>query len=335
MGKKDLPPTLLSMPLHEAGLISDPDVGLVPAPVQLTCDYLRKEGLESEGLFRKAGNSKRIDQLLSDISTYYLDREHSCVDNPERLMFDLLGQPLLSVHDVANALLRYLRNLPEPLLSNQYIPVICQSLEEYQLAVGENGGIFNLKEDAAEETLVDEKEEEALQLLLARMQYMITKMLPPANRATLNVVIDLCIALSNEQATNRMTPANIGVCIGMTVATPTVLQLIIQFNEIIIPKDESKKFAGAIGYQAIAGLDFTRTVESMPTFTLGSGSSATDQFCLGTLTFHGGMNSSYTMDKKERPSSWIGGGKQKDKDEKRVSTTAPRMGGTLEEKERK
>eukprot|EP01134_Creolimax_fragrantissima_P004484 CFRG4484T1 len=331
MGKKDQALTLLNMPLQEAANCSD-EKGLVPAPVQLTCDFLRTQGLETEGLFRKAGNNKRIDTLLQDISTYYLDKDSSQVDNPERILYDLLGHPLVSVHDAANALLRYLRNLPEPLLSNQYIPCFCQCVEDYQEVVGDTARLSESKDVKESAVHVD-----ALQLLQARMQYMITKMLPPANRETLMVVIQLCTALSEKQEVNMMTPANIGVCIGMTVATPTVLQLIIEHHNIIIPMDDSKKFSGAVGYKAILGLDFNRKVENMRAFTLSAGSSATDGFNLGTLTFAGSaINTRMTMEKKgDRPTSWMGVGRKKEKhaeiEHRRGSSTV----GRTEDKERK
>lgn len=44
----------------------------MPGPVTLLCGYIGNHGLEVEGIFRKAGSSKRIQDLLDKICACFL-----------------------------------------------------------------------------------------------------------------------------------------------------------------------------------------------------------------------------------------------------------------------
>lgn len=58
----------------QASIKSDPK-GLVPGPVSLFCDFIVANGLEVEGVFRKAGSSKRINELLERVCDCFLKPE--------------------------------------------------------------------------------------------------------------------------------------------------------------------------------------------------------------------------------------------------------------------
>uniref|UniRef100_A0AAV2K3B4 Rho-GAP domain-containing protein n=1 Tax=Knipowitschia caucasica TaxID=637954 RepID=A0AAV2K3B4_KNICA len=75
----------------------------VPRVVDLCCQHLEKEGLQTVGVFRVGSSKKRVRQLREDFDQGWevnLDEEHS-------------------VHDVAALLKEFLRDLPDPLLTRE------------------------------------------------------------------------------------------------------------------------------------------------------------------------------------------------------------------------
>jgi hypothetical protein len=63
----------------QASIKSDPK-GLIPGPVSLLCDYIVEHGLEVEGVFRKAGSSRRINELLENICECFLKPDGGGMD---------------------------------------------------------------------------------------------------------------------------------------------------------------------------------------------------------------------------------------------------------------
>ncbi|CEG66752.1 hypothetical protein RMATCC62417_03276 [Rhizopus microsporus] len=82
--------------------------GSIPIVVAKCGSFLKKNGLETEGIFRVSGNMKRVNalefQFDQGASHYGLD-------------FNWNGY---TVHDAANLLTRYLNKLPEPVIPTEY-----------------------------------------------------------------------------------------------------------------------------------------------------------------------------------------------------------------------
>ncbi|VDM24925.1 unnamed protein product [Toxocara canis] len=91
----------------------------VPRIVADCTDFLRKNGMNTVGLFRIAGSAKRCRQLRSTL-------ERSSAPN----------LPLLETatpHDVATLLKEYFRDLPEPLLSKEYYQAYVSAARIYKV----------------------------------------------------------------------------------------------------------------------------------------------------------------------------------------------------------
>ncbi|XP_068560923.1 rho GTPase-activating protein 6-like isoform X1 [Cebidichthys violaceus] len=115
----------LSLPEEAAGnkkkrrdkkLSLNPIYRQVPRVVDLCCQHLEKDGLQTVGIFRVGSSKKRVRQLRKDFDQgweVHLDEEHS-------------------VHDVAALLKEFLRDMPDPLLTRElYTAFINTMLLDY------------------------------------------------------------------------------------------------------------------------------------------------------------------------------------------------------------
>eukprot|EP00123_Amoebidium_parasiticum_P009667 comp19634_c0_seq1/m.23178 comp19634_c0_seq1/g.23178 ORF comp19634_c0_seq1/g.23178 comp19634_c0_seq1/m.23178 type:complete len:400 (-) comp19634_c0_seq1:385-1584(-) len=205
---------LVGLSLIEAAQKSDPK-GLVPAPVVLCANFIKKHGLEVEGILRKSGNIRRSKELLTGISNCFLQPNAGGMAAAELLLENEAGEPQAAIHDVSNALMRYLRGMPEPLLTQRLAPVYAKAIADY------NEAKSNTEDEAVHSTLLHQ-----IQILM--------KLLPACNRATLVTVVDMCTAIVEKSDTNLMTATNVGVCIGCTVAQPETLTFIIDHRDAIL-----------------------------------------------------------------------------------------------------
>ncbi|KUJ23917.1 Rho GTPase activation protein, partial [Mollisia scopiformis] len=82
-------------------------IGYVPIVVAKICVLLKEKGTESEDIFARSGSANRVHQL------------EIIFDTPDRYGkgLDWSGY---SVHDAATCLLRYLKRLPEPVISFEF-----------------------------------------------------------------------------------------------------------------------------------------------------------------------------------------------------------------------
>ncbi|CCC71534.1 hypothetical protein NCAS_0H02240 [Naumovozyma castellii] len=80
-------------------------LGDIPVVVAKCGAYLKAHGLKTNGIFRKAGNNKRVKELQAIFST------------PPEYGFEFSDWDNYTIHDVATLLRRYLNNLTEPLIS--------------------------------------------------------------------------------------------------------------------------------------------------------------------------------------------------------------------------
>lgn len=100
---------------HPLAALIEKDIqnGVDPLPVPRVfhemLTYLEREGLEEEGLLRVSGPKQRVDSLRLRVDASF-GAAHS---------FD--GS---SPHDVATLLKRWLRELPQPLLTEDYMQMI-------------------------------------------------------------------------------------------------------------------------------------------------------------------------------------------------------------------
>jgi len=200
---------LVGMPLFEAAQVSGEAPGLVPAPVVLCCGYIRRYALKEQGIFRKSGNTRRIDDYLEEMSSCF--GEDICDHAKARLLFEADGEPKASPHDVAGVLTRYLRGLPEVLLTNHLASTFAQAAEDYEKNPEDPMRLYQLQ--------------------------VLMKLLPPCNRQTLRLIVDMCEDIAANSDINLMTVVNLGTCIGHTVAQPDTLRFILCHKDIVFSTD--------------------------------------------------------------------------------------------------
>lgn len=150
----------------------DPSVPLVPDAVEQMLGWLRSHrAVADEGLFRLAGAGDTVDQ----ISRRFLAGE------PLRLE-SIKG---LDSHDVASALKRWFRELPEPIAT----------FELYDAFIA-----------ATELVLAKKTSAESLDVLRRALAA-----LPPGCWATLRALFKLLHAVAQNAAQNKMTPSNLAI----------------------------------------------------------------------------------------------------------------------------
>ncbi|KAG7700157.1 hypothetical protein KL930_000844 [Ogataea haglerorum] len=122
--------------------------GRIPRVVALCGSYLKKNGLEVEGIFRVAGSTKRIKELQLIFS--------SPPSYGSKIDWD--GY---TVHDAASLFRRFLGSLPEPLIPLSMYdkfreplrsrPNIVRFLKEKEKKMGDLGGLSSCKEEQNQE----------------------------------------------------------------------------------------------------------------------------------------------------------------------------------------
>ena len=147
---------------------------LVPSLVQECCDYIRAHGLEEDGLFRISGDVEAMHALKTHCDKTWR--------SPQWLLSD--EKLVKNVHVVSSVLKLYLRELPKPLLTYEFYPKYIE--------IGRKSG----KTDCVSKLAA------------------LTQQLPPANLATLTTLLHMLHAVAGHSATNRMTPANLGIVFG-------------------------------------------------------------------------------------------------------------------------
>lgn len=165
MKKKEQKEMIFGSPLTEDSLVQ----------IQHLMDYLSTH-LEVEGLFRKPGNSHRLQQLRAALNTGV------CVD---------LASSRFHSHDVASILKAFLGELAEPVLLHKYFNAHLQIAD--MMTFDASGNLTKTPDKA--------KRIETLQLLLL--------LLPTVNRTLLRGVLNLLFQTAKNQKSNKMNAANL------------------------------------------------------------------------------------------------------------------------------
>ncbi|XP_052764017.1 rho GTPase-activating protein 18-like isoform X2 [Mya arenaria] len=144
-----------------------PNTPHIPIVFQEILHYLHKNCLEAEGILRIPGSSSRIKTLRQEIEERFYQGT-------------FVGQDL-TPNDVAALMKQFLRDLPVPLLTEEYIEAFAQV-----------------------ENLPDKKQQlHALNLLVL--------LLPDVHRDTLGALLDLLIKIVENSAKNKMSLNNVSM----------------------------------------------------------------------------------------------------------------------------
>lgn len=190
---------------------------------------LHKSDLDAEGIFRKNGNIRRLKAVAeivdkdpgfvnfarSDTGLYYEDDES---DEGEKSgegkeVTNTAGMENLDNSiQIAALLKKFLREMPEPLLTYKLHTLFCASQSEFDCFdfiywLCDLLTFYLLKKT---ELPNPEHRKQALHLL--------TCLLPKPNRDTLEVLIHLLVVVAQHSSQNKMTPENLA-----TVITPNIL----------------------------------------------------------------------------------------------------------------
>ncbi|XP_078683304.1 arf-GAP with Rho-GAP domain, ANK repeat and PH domain-containing protein 1-like isoform X3 [Branchiostoma floridae x Branchiostoma belcheri] len=150
----------------------------IPVIVDRCLEFVTTHGLQAEGIYRLNGTHSKIEQLLRDFNT------------DARSVRLKLGDH--SVHDVANCLKRYFRNLEDPLLTKA------------------------LHDNWVEVAGYDKREHEAkLAWFKHYLEHLQTK--HPINYATLKKMIGHLKSVSDHSKSNLMTSTNLSAVFGPTL----------------------------------------------------------------------------------------------------------------------
>ncbi|KAK6381093.1 hypothetical protein LTR65_001055 [Meristemomyces frigidus] len=158
--------------------------GYLPIVMAKCGVYLKEKGTDVEHIFAQSPNLRHLREL------------HSAFDSPDRYGkgLDWTGY---SVHDAANIVLRYLLQLPEPVIPLDFYERFCKPIREHQAqavgAIDNQGpsiGVFD--PDAA----------------VKAYQSLITA-LPPLNRQLLLYILDLLAIFASRSDVNKMPTAKL------------------------------------------------------------------------------------------------------------------------------
>uniref|UniRef100_A0A7S4NR34 Rho-GAP domain-containing protein n=1 Tax=Paramoeba aestuarina TaxID=180227 RepID=A0A7S4NR34_9EUKA len=169
----------------------NPDALPVPTPILRLIEFLNDHCLSVEGIFRLSGNQNEVDIERRKIDAWE-PVEYSSVKD---------------AHLVSGLLKKYLRDLPEPLLT-------------YELF-----GAFLATKDLPEN--------QAVESLNKTM-----KKLPEVNRATFHAICQLCYNVQRFSDKNKMTPMNLGIvfapsCLYGKADNPAALELSLDANSVV------------------------------------------------------------------------------------------------------
>ncbi|XP_018915682.2 rho GTPase-activating protein conundrum isoform X1 [Bemisia tabaci] len=164
----------------DAAISSEPHN--VPLVFQKILNQLEKRGLREEGVLRVASHKQRVDRLCTELEAVF----YSQPTQAEQMLQSC------SVHDLAALLKRLLRDIPEPLFTNELIDLFYQSH-----AVPECDRALNL----------------------------LVLLLPNENRATLLALISFLSQLIINQASNKMSAHNVAMIVAPSLFPPSYLRL--------------------------------------------------------------------------------------------------------------
>ncbi|CBA11608.1 START domain-containing protein [Caenorhabditis elegans] len=175
----------------------------LPRPILEVMKFLRNIAPETVGIFRKNGVKSRIAELRSIIESYSGNTDV------------FVGENLLDstqVHDVADLLKQYFRDLPEPLMTVKMSEVfanICSVVPDVER--------------------------------ITALQYAIL-LLPDENREALKTLLLFLKEVSRNSQVNNMTAQNLSVCF-----TPSLFQLGASRLDKVTPGNRRHKTVGATG----------------------------------------------------------------------------------------
>lgn len=186
----------------------------VPIILQRLIAHIEDEGLDTEGLLRIPGAATRVKALCQELESSFYDGQFSWAQ--------------LKQHDAASLLKLFIRELPLPLLTAEYL----------------NTFISVNKLPTKKQQL------QALNLLVL--------LLPEANRDTLKALVEFFRRVTERQANNRMTLNNVSVVmapnlfmfkglrakvtqqqeVSMATSTANIVRLLIRYQDLLwtIPK---------------------------------------------------------------------------------------------------
>ena len=152
---------------------------------------LRTHHLKEEGLLRVSGNQQKVNQLHKMIESHWKSNgpiDHRGFAAVENALSDS------SAHDVAGLLKMFLRQLPESLLTSEYIGSFAQIAD------------------------IDDRDEQltAVNCLLL--------LLPEANRQTLRELLKFLREVVDNQTANRMTSQAVATVIGPNLFPPRIVK---------------------------------------------------------------------------------------------------------------
>ena len=157
------------------------DNASVPLIVRKCVDEIEKRGLLTVGLYRISGNARRKRQVKAQF-----DEDSTTVDLSEENYPD--------IHLIAGILKDYLRELPEPLITESLSKLLINAA----------------KEQVQDQDLASQKR--VLSKLLVQ--------LPQNNRETLVYLLNHFLRVIAEKETNKMDARNLSVCFGPVLLCP-------------------------------------------------------------------------------------------------------------------
>uniref|UniRef100_A0A3B3TXJ5 Rho GTPase activating protein 18 n=1 Tax=Poecilia latipinna TaxID=48699 RepID=A0A3B3TXJ5_9TELE len=139
----------------------------VPLILQMLIRHVEEEGLDTEGLLRIPGAATRVKSLCQELESSFYDRTFQWKQ--------------VKQHDAASLLKLFIRELPHPLLTVEYLNAFI----------------------AVNKLPTKKQQLQALNLLVL--------LLPEANRDTLKALVEFFQRVINHQAKNKMTLNNVSV----------------------------------------------------------------------------------------------------------------------------
>ncbi|XP_067009183.2 rho GTPase-activating protein conundrum [Anabrus simplex] len=156
-----------------------PEEVLVPLVIQKLLSHAERHGLREEGILRVPGLEQKVEALRNELENEFYRR-------PERV--DQLMQHV-SCHDIMAVLKRFIRDLPQPLLTVEYIDMFYQS-----------------------HALPEGTQQRALNLLIL--------LLPSEYRNTLRAIFTFLLHVIENQAHNKMTQHNVAMLFAPSLFIP-------------------------------------------------------------------------------------------------------------------
>eukprot|EP01147_Barroeca_monosierra_P007412 gene7412-524_t len=142
----------------------------IPIFFTRTISFLEKHGLQEEGIFRKAGSSARVRELRQRCEDAYGDVDFDADE--------------VRAHDVAALFKQFLRETPEPLLTNSYI-------EAFSMTQHLKDQIYGIK--------------------------LLVMLLPKVHRACLRRLLKFLVNVAQHSSINKMGLANLAVVFAPTL----------------------------------------------------------------------------------------------------------------------